>query len=120
MRESVEKADGERPPTCTSGPAARNGEKMVLPRFTIRTLLALTTLAAVLCVMLGLAFRGQSLAWAGGLLIAVASVGLTLAVHAAWFVVVSRFANFSAEQRPVPASDAAASCPSSADEEASP
>lgn len=65
---------------------------MIFPRFSIRTLLAITALAAVLFVVLGLAFRGQSWAWALGLAIGVVSIGVTAVVHAAWFALASLFA----------------------------
>jgi hypothetical protein len=74
---------------------------MLLPRFTIRTLLGLTTLCAVLFLVLGLAFRGQSWAWAWGLSIGVASIAVTALVHAAWFGLVSLFARlFAREESP--------------------
>ncbi len=85
---------------------------MVFPRFTIRTLLAVTALCAVLFLVLGLAFRGQSLAWAGGLLIAVASVVLTAATHIAWFGVVALFARLSPRAGSVPQGGAAQGLPS--------
>jgi hypothetical protein len=60
---------------------------MLLPRFTIRTLLVLCTICAVVFVMVGTAYRGQY--WAWGVTLAILSVIITLLVHAAWFAVVS-------------------------------
>ncbi len=66
---------------------------MLLPRFTIRTLLVMLTACAVVAVVIGTAFRGQE--WAWGITIAVASLGVTAVVHAAWFGVVSVFAQLA-------------------------
>lgn len=56
---------------------------MLLPRFTIRTLLVLLTLGAVASVIVGTAFRGQF--WAWGVSIGLLSLAVTALVHAAWF-----------------------------------
>ncbi len=112
-----------KPPWHTSGMAAGNGEKMVVPRFTIRTLLAVTALCAVAFLLLGLAFRGQSLAWAGGLLVAVISVAVTLVMHAVWYGVAALFARLTPPEKApslTGAADAPPSAASSADEEAAP
>jgi hypothetical protein len=63
---------------------------MLLPRFNIRTLLVLLTLAAVASVIIGTAFRGQN--WAWGVSIALLSLVVTAAVHAAWFGLIWMFA----------------------------
>ena len=55
----------------------------------MRTILALMTGCALLSVLMGVAARGQM--WAWGLVIGVASLGVTMLVHAAWFVMVSMF-----------------------------
>jgi hypothetical protein len=59
---------------------------MLLPRFTIRTLLVLLTVCAAVFVMVGTAYRGQS--WAWGVTIGIFSLLVTAAVHAAWFSLV--------------------------------
>ncbi len=60
--------------------------KLLLPRFSIRTLLGLLTLCAVAFLIAGMAYRGQY--WAWGVTIGLASVVVTALVHAAWFGVV--------------------------------
>jgi len=59
---------------------------MFVPRFTIRTLLVVLTIGAVVSVIAGMAVRGQ--AWAWGVTIGLVSLGLTALVHAAWFGIV--------------------------------
>ena len=59
---------------------------MLLPRFTIRTLLVMLTVSAVAFVILGMAYRGQN--WAWGISIGLASLLVTAIVHAAWFGIV--------------------------------
>jgi hypothetical protein len=66
---------------------------MLLPRFTIRTLFVMLTACAVVAVVIGTAFRGQN--WAWGVSIAVASLGLTAIVHAAWSGLVSVIAQLA-------------------------
>jgi hypothetical protein len=61
---------------------------MLLPRFSIRTLLVLLTLGAVASVVIGTAFRGQN--WAWGASIGLLSLVITALVHAAWFSVIWR------------------------------
>jgi hypothetical protein len=63
---------------------------MLLPRFTIRTLLAILTACAVVFVMVGTAFRGQY--WAWGVTIAIISCIITALSHSAWFGIVWFFA----------------------------
>jgi hypothetical protein len=63
---------------------------MMLPRFTIRTLLAILTASAVVFVMVGTAFRGQY--WAWGVTIGIISCIVTALSHAAWFGIIWFFA----------------------------
>jgi hypothetical protein len=56
---------------------------MLLPRFTIRTLLALITLCAFAFVIAGFALRGEH--WALAITVGLVSIGFILLVHAAWF-----------------------------------
>lgn len=63
---------------------------MLLPRFSIRILLLLLTLAAIASVVVGMAVRGQN--WAWGVSIGLLSVLITGLVHAAWFGIVWVFA----------------------------
>jgi hypothetical protein len=65
----------------------------LLPRFTIRALLAMSTICAVAFLIAGMAYRGQY--WAWGVTIAIVSLLITAAVHAAWFGVVYYFAKMS-------------------------
>jgi hypothetical protein len=65
-------------------------KRTLLPRFSIRVLLALVTICAFVFVVVGTAARGQN--WAWGVSIAVASLVVTALVHAAWFGVVWLFA----------------------------
>ena len=62
---------------------------MLLPRFTIRTLLAVLTVCAVAFVMVGTAYRGQY--WAWGVTIALISLIVTAFAHAVWFGIVRLF-----------------------------
>lgn len=55
---------------------------MLLPRFTIRAMIGLVTICALVFVIAGMAVRGQP--WAWGVTIGVASLAFTLLVHAAW------------------------------------
>jgi hypothetical protein len=64
-----------------------NPKSTLLPRFSIRTLFWLITASAFLFVVFGMAARGHS--WAWGISIGIASVLLTMLVHAAWFCVAS-------------------------------
>ncbi len=62
---------------------------MLLPRFSIRTLLAILTGVAVLSLFAGQAWGGR--AWAFGLTVAVLSVPAALLVHGAFFALGSAF-----------------------------
>ncbi len=70
---------------------------MLLPRFTIRTLLALLTVGAVASVIIGMAFRGQN--WAWGASIGLLSLFVTALVHAAWFGTVWMFTQAPSARR---------------------
>lgn len=70
---------------------------MLLPRFTIRTLLVLLTIGAVASVIIGTAFRGQN--WAWGVSIGLLSLLVTALVHAAWFGTVWIFTQMSSARR---------------------
>ena len=85
---------------------------MLVPRFTIRTLLVVLTIGAVASVIIGTAFRGQN--WAWGVTLGLVSLVVTALVHAAWFGVVWMFAQMPSARpagstvtipRPVPPSD---------------
>jgi hypothetical protein len=62
---------------------------MLLPRFSIRTALAILTGVAVVSLFAGQALGGR--AWAFGLTVAVASVPIALLFHAAFFGLASAF-----------------------------
>ena len=65
---------------------------MLLPRFTLRTLLAVLTGVAVLSLLAGQALGGR--AWALGVTVAVVSVPLALVVHAGCFSLAMVFARW--------------------------
>jgi hypothetical protein len=69
---------------------------MLLPRFSIRTTLAMITAAAMVFVIVGMAYRGQN--WAWGVTIAVISLGIIAIVHAAWFGLAWMFAQMPSAQ----------------------
>ncbi|HJQ81304.1 MAG TPA: hypothetical protein VJ828_15190 [Lacipirellulaceae bacterium] len=73
--------------------AAEPARARLVPRFTIRTLLAMITLAAIIFVMIGTATRGQY--WAWGVTIGLVSVIVTALAHAAWFGIVWMFMRIS-------------------------
>jgi hypothetical protein len=66
---------------------------MLMPRFTIRTLLVVLTICAFVFVMVGTAFRGQY--WAWGVTMALVSLIATALVHAAWYGTVWLFSQMS-------------------------
>ena len=70
---------------------------MILPRFTIRTILAVTALCAVLFLLVGTGYRGQT--WAWGASIGVLSLAVAALVHAACFGIAWCFARLSTENR---------------------
>ena len=69
---------------------------MLLPRYSLRTTLSLTTAAAFLFVVVGLAVRGH--AWAVGISVAVGSLALALAAYAASYGLCFAFARFVGSQ----------------------
>jgi hypothetical protein len=69
---------------------------MLLPRFSIRTMLAIATGVAVISIFAGQALGGK--AWAMGLTAAVVSVPVSLAVQALFFAVGSAFARWLGPQ----------------------
>lgn len=78
---------------------------MLVPRFSIRTLLIMLSLSAVACLIIGMGFRGQH--WAWGASIGLLSLLVTMLVHAAWFSVIWFFARLGSAGEKVrgPASD---------------
>ena len=66
---------------------------MLLPRFNLRAILAVTTASAVFFLLVGTGYRGQ--AWAWGATIGILSLGVTALVHAACFGIVWCFARIS-------------------------
>jgi hypothetical protein len=70
---------------------------MLVPRFSIRTLLAMLTVGAVACLIAGMAYRGQY--WAWGVTIALASLVVTALLHAALFGVIWIFAQLTGATR---------------------
>jgi hypothetical protein len=64
--------------------------RALLPRFSIRALLGILTIAAVAFLIVGMAYRGQY--WAWGVTIGLASLVLTALVHAAWYGIARQFA----------------------------
>ncbi len=65
-------------------------KRTLLPRFSIRTLFWMITVSAFAFVMAGMAARGQD--WAWGVTIGLASILITVLVHAALFGLVWMFA----------------------------
>jgi hypothetical protein len=68
---------------------AETTRAQLVPRFTIRTLLAMITLCAIIFVMIGTATRGQY--WAWGMTIGLVSAIIAALAHAAWFGIVWMF-----------------------------
>jgi hypothetical protein len=71
---------------------------MLAPRFTMRTLIAVLTVGALVFLVAGMAVRGQMWAWA--ITIGMISLGITALAHAAWFGVVWLFAKLPTARRP--------------------
>jgi hypothetical protein len=70
----------------------------LLPRFSIRTLLGLLTVCAIVFVIAGMAYRGQY--WAWGITLGMASLAVAALIHAALFGLVWLLGQRSAaEQR---------------------
>jgi hypothetical protein len=74
---------------AAGNPNSATKTPMLAPRFTIRTLLIVLTLGAVVFLVAGMAVRGHL--WAWGATIGVLSLAVTLIVHAAWFGLVWAF-----------------------------
>lgn len=72
---------------------------MLIPRFTIRTLLMILTGVAVASLFAGQAVSGRI--WAVGVAVAIASVPVALVVHALFFAVGSGFARWLGPQEVV-------------------
>ena len=70
-------------------PPSEAGRSILVPRFTIRTLLLIITVCAIIFVMIGTATRGQY--WAWGVTISLVSLLVAAFTHAAWFGIVSLF-----------------------------
>jgi hypothetical protein len=66
---------------------------MIIPRYSLRWLLALITVCGGLSLILSYAFRGQ--AWAIGLMVGLGSLLLVIALHAAAFSVAWLLTQFS-------------------------
>ena len=58
---------------------------MLIPRFSLRQLMAVTTVSALFCYVIAMATRGHQ--WALAISVAVSSVLLALVVHASLFAV---------------------------------
>ena len=58
---------------------------MLIPRFSLRQLLAITTASALFCYVIAMATRGQQ--WAIAISLAISSVLLALVVYAAVFAI---------------------------------
>jgi hypothetical protein len=78
----------------------------MLPRFTLRTILAITTAMALFFVLVGAGARGQ--VWAVGAAIGVGSIALSFVVQAALFALVwcvARLSTVGAITKPPVSSD---------------
>ena len=71
-------------------------ENMLLPRFSLRTLLVILTAGAVVSLFAGRALGGR--AWALGVTAAVVSVPVALLVHAGFFAIGSAFVRLLAPE----------------------
>jgi hypothetical protein len=71
-------------------------QQSLVPRFTIRTLLVMLTVCAVIFVMIGTATRGQY--WAWGVTIGILSVIIVALTHAAWFGIAWLFLQMSRDK----------------------
>jgi len=71
---------------------------MLLPQFTLRSVLAATAVCAVLFLFVGIAYRGET--WAWGATIGILSLGVVAIVQALFFCIVWCFAQLFT--RPTP------------------
>ncbi|MEX2317824.1 MAG: hypothetical protein WD669_11770 [Pirellulales bacterium] len=85
---------------------------MLAPRFSIRTLLAVLTVGAIVFLLAGVAVRGEL--WAWGVTIGALSVVVAALVHAAWFGLVWLFAQLPASRKETGPSSSRQSVPPSA------
>jgi hypothetical protein len=74
--------------------SAETARARLVPRFTIRALLVMMTVAAIVFVLIGTATRGEN-SWAWGVTIGLVSVFITAIAHAAWFGIVWMFMRLS-------------------------
>jgi hypothetical protein len=81
------------------GTSTEKARSLLVPRFTIRTLLALLTVFAIVFVMIGTATRGQY--WAWGVTIGLVSLIITALTHAAWFGIVWLFVHMAQGGAPI-------------------
>jgi hypothetical protein len=77
--------------------SAETARARLVPRFTIRALLVMITVAAIVFVMIGTASRGED-SWAWGITIGLVSVIITALAHAAWFGIVWMFMRIAHSQ----------------------
>ena len=63
---------------------------MLAPRFSIRTLIAILSVCAIIFLLAGMARRGEM--WAWGVTIGAMSLAVGALAHAAWFGIVWLFA----------------------------
>jgi hypothetical protein len=75
---------------------ANPAQQSLVPRFTIRTLLVMLTVCAVIFVMIGTATRGQY--WAWGVTVGILSVIIVALTHAAWFGIAWLFLQMSQDK----------------------
>jgi hypothetical protein len=80
-----------------------SAQQSLVPRFTIRTLLIILTVCAVIFVMIGTATRGQY--WAWGVTIGILSVIIVALTHAAWFGIARLFLRMSQDKPQVSESE---------------
>lgn len=76
---------------------------MLLPRFTLRSVLAATAVCAVLFLFVGIAYRGET--WAWGATIGILSIGVVAVVQAMFFGVVWCFAQLFTTRSPARGSE---------------
>jgi hypothetical protein len=73
---------------------------MLLPRFTLRTVLVATAACAVLFLFIGIAYRGEN--WAWGVAIGILSFAVVAIVQALFFGIVWCFAQIFTSRAPAP------------------
>ena len=90
---------------------------MLLPRFSLKTILAVLSACTVIFVIAGQAYQGK--AWAAGVTIALASIPICLLVHAMFYGIVGLFARVVSPQQ-VPARTSQGGIQRSPDEQVEP